>query len=101
MRILCTDLDNTIIYSYRHDIGLKKRTVELCRGRAISFISERTYELLKSVQQEMMIVPYQREQKNNTAGSIWAQAALSMRLYATEEYCWPTERERRTGMKTP
>lgn len=57
MRIFCTDLDNTIIYSYRHDIGKIKRAVELYQGREISFITERQFELLEILKKEIMIIP--------------------------------------------
>lgn len=57
MIIFHTDLDNTIIYSYKHDIGPRKRNVELYQGREISFITEKTYDLLKQVKERMLIVP--------------------------------------------
>ena len=57
MKILCTDLDNTIIYSYKHDIGNEKMNVELYKEREISFISNHTYELLKKVNEEFLIIP--------------------------------------------
>ena len=57
MNIFCTDMDNTIIYSYKHDIGEKKIRVELYEKREISFISEKTHSLLKKVSNEMMIIP--------------------------------------------
>lgn len=57
MRVFATDLDNTIIYSYKCDIGEKKRSVELYQGRQISFITEKTYELLCKVNEKMLIVP--------------------------------------------
>ena len=60
MFLFCTDMDNTIIYSYKHDIGPSKRNVELYQGREISFITERTYELLnrlKKLDDKIMIVP--------------------------------------------
>lgn len=57
MIIFNTDLDNTIIYSYKHDIGRNKRNVELYNGREISFITEKTYELLRLLKQKMLIVP--------------------------------------------
>lgn len=57
MIILNADLDNTIIYSYKHDIGSRKRSVELYQGREISFITDRTYELLNSIRGRMEIVP--------------------------------------------
>ncbi len=57
MVVLHTDLDNTIIYSYKHDIGPAKRNVELYQGREVSFITERTYGLLQQVRKEMLVVP--------------------------------------------
>lgn len=52
MKLLCTDLDNTLIYSYKHELGNEKKNVELYQGREISFITEKTYELLKKVNQQ-------------------------------------------------
>ncbi len=57
MKVFCTDLDNTIIYSYKHDIGEQKRSVEVYQGREISFITERTYDLLSEVKKEMVVIP--------------------------------------------
>jgi len=57
MFIFYTDLDNTIIFSYKHNIGIKKRSVEKYQGREISFITERTYELLKQVREQVLLVP--------------------------------------------
>lgn len=68
--ILCVDMDNTIIYSYKHDIGEKKLNVELYNGREISFISERTYSLLKEVNDKMLLYQLLRGRKNNTDVSI-------------------------------
>lgn len=57
MIVFHTDLDNTIIYSYKHDIGSDKINVELYQGREISFISKQTFALLQEVKQKMLIVP--------------------------------------------
>ena len=57
MIIFHTDLDNTLIYSYKHDIGEDKRCTEVYQGREISFITQETYRLLKEVQKEVVIVP--------------------------------------------
>ncbi|MDK2808577.1 MAG: hypothetical protein PWP24_1313 [Clostridiales bacterium] len=57
MIVFNTDLDNTIIYSYKHDIGLNKRNVEIYNNREVSFITDKTYGLLQKVKNEMMIVP--------------------------------------------
>lgn len=55
--ILFSDLDNTLIYSYKHDIGLRKRNVELYQGREISFITEDTWQYLKRLKARIEIVP--------------------------------------------
>lgn len=57
MNLLFADLDNTLIYSYKHDIGVKKRCVETCQGREISFITEKTYRLLQTVMKQMLLIP--------------------------------------------
>ena len=57
MNILCTDLDNTIIYSYKHNIGKEKINVEIYQGREISFITKKTYNLLERLKKEYVIVP--------------------------------------------
>lgn len=57
MVIFNVDLDNTIIYSYKHDIGSYKRCAEIYNGREISFITDRTYKLLKEVSEKVLIVP--------------------------------------------
>lgn len=57
MIVLHMDLDNTVIYSYKHDIGEDKRNVEIYHEREISFITGRTYELLQEVNKRMLMVP--------------------------------------------
>lgn len=57
-----TDLDNTIIYSYKHnmkphEIWEGKRCVELYQGREISFITRETFRLLQEVKNHILIVP--------------------------------------------
>lgn len=47
MIVFHTDLDNTLIYSYKHDIGEDKRCVEVYQGREISFITQETYRILQ------------------------------------------------------
>lgn len=46
MIVFHTDLDNTLIYSYKHDIGEKKHCVEIYQEREISFVTQETYRLL-------------------------------------------------------
>lgn len=57
MRILFTDLDNTLIYSYKHAIGSAKRCAEIYQGREISFLTEKSFRLLIRVQKLALIVP--------------------------------------------
>lgn len=57
MTVLHTDLDNTIIYSYKRDIGPSKLNVELYQGREISFITNKTYNLLKKIDDKLLLVP--------------------------------------------
>lgn len=60
MIVLHTDLDNTLIYSYRHDIGEEKRCVEIYQGREISFVTQETYQLLHRLSEQksqILIVP--------------------------------------------
>lgn len=57
MIVFNTDLDNTMIYSYKHEIGTDKKCVEVYQGREISFVTLKTYELLKRVQEKVLFVP--------------------------------------------
>lgn len=57
MIVFNTDLDNTMIFSYKHDIGEHKRCAEIYQGREISFITDRTFELLKKVKEQVLFVP--------------------------------------------
>ena len=69
--ILCADMDNTIIYSYKRNIGENKLNVELYNGREISFISEKTHDLLKKVSEKMTIIPHPQGRKNSINVLIW------------------------------
>lgn len=57
MRVVNLDLDNTLIYSYKHDIGSEKIAVERYQGREISYITEKTYRLLKQIKEQFLVVP--------------------------------------------
>lgn len=57
-----TDLDNTIIYSYKHTmepykVWEEKHCVELYQEREISFITRETFRLLQEVKKHILIVP--------------------------------------------
>lgn len=57
MMIFCSDLDNTLIYSYKHDIGEMKTCVEIYEGRPISFMTDCSFEWLKEVRRNVLFVP--------------------------------------------
>lgn len=51
------DLDNTLIYSYKHELKTKKRCVEIYQGREISFMTDITHQLLNEIKNTVSIVP--------------------------------------------
>ncbi len=57
MKVFFSDLDNTMIYSYRHEIGKEKICVEHYQGREVSFITKRTQELLEQAREQMLFIP--------------------------------------------
>lgn len=57
MYIFNSDLDNTLIYSYKHNIGDDKINVEIYQDREISYITKRTSRLLNNVIKEVVFVP--------------------------------------------
>lgn len=52
-----TDLDNTLIYSYKHEIGTEKKPVELYQGRWISFMTFKTESLLRQIREKCPVIP--------------------------------------------
>lgn len=57
MKLFCSDLDNTLIYSYKREMGVPKRCVEIYEGREISFMSEYSAELLQELRRLLCFVP--------------------------------------------
>lgn len=57
MIIFNSDLDNTLIYSYRHDIGPDKKCVEMYQGREISYMTDESLRLLNRIQKQVLFVP--------------------------------------------
>ena len=80
--ILCADMDNTIIYSYKRNIGENKLNVELYNGREISFISEKTHDLLKKVNEKMTIIVAANDPEQQTGNG--KSAADSCRGFQTK-----------------
>lgn len=56
MDVLFLDLDNTLLYSHRHDLPGPKRWVETLHGKPQSFLTERTYQYFKR-QRRFQVVP--------------------------------------------
>ena len=57
MIVFNVDLDNTLIYSYKHDIGNDKLEVELYKGKNISYVTRKTYDMLKILREQVLVVP--------------------------------------------
>lgn len=57
MVVFNVDMDNTLIYSYKHDIGEEKRCAEVYQGREISFMTHKTAKLLRELGRKVLIVP--------------------------------------------
>lgn len=55
--IFHSDLDNTLIYSYKRNIGADKKCVEWYQGREVSYITTRTEEYLLKVKERCCLVP--------------------------------------------
>lgn len=57
MLIFHADLDQTLIYSYKHDIGSDKQCVELYQEREISFMRPDWIEAIRRIQKKILFVP--------------------------------------------
>lgn len=57
MICFCTDLDNTLIYSYKYEMGPDKVLVEKKEGKELSFMSRQAYGLLQQISKVHMVVP--------------------------------------------
>lgn len=57
MIVFHSDLDNTLIYSRKHEIGEEKINVEIYEGREISFMTRTASSLLKEIQKRVLFVP--------------------------------------------
>lgn len=57
MVVFCSDLDNTLIYSYKHDIGEHKVLVERMEGKDLSYMTVKAHKLLKKIAEIHCLVP--------------------------------------------
>ena len=55
--IFHSDLDHTLIYSCRCDIGREKKCVEIYEGREVSYMTHRSLALLKQIKDLVVFVP--------------------------------------------
>lgn len=57
MVVFHTDLDNTIMYSWKYDTGADRRCVEVYHDKEITYITHKTYLLLQELKKHVLIVP--------------------------------------------
>lgn len=57
MVYFCSDLDNTLIYSYRHNIGEDKILVETMEEKELSYMTRQCHQLLGQIAQEKSLIP--------------------------------------------
>lgn len=57
MKTFISDLDNTIIYSYKKDIGKNKILVEKDKEKELTFMSEYSYKKLKNINDKYNFIP--------------------------------------------
>lgn len=57
MKIFLSDLDNTLIYSYKHNIGKDIVLVETKEGKELSFMTSKAHMLLEKIKDEMEFIP--------------------------------------------
>lgn len=57
MKVFATDLDNTMIYSYKRDIGKNTVLVETKDGKELSFMTKESYQTLNIIRKELNVIP--------------------------------------------
>lgn len=57
MIVFHADLDNTLIYSYKRDIGRKKVGVEIYQNRVISYMTPESHRHLKEISRNVLLIP--------------------------------------------
>lgn len=57
MKIFLSDLDNTLIYSYKRNIGKDVVLVETKEGKELSFMTSKANNLLEKIKDEMEFIP--------------------------------------------
>lgn len=57
MIVFHADLDNTLIYSYKRDIGREKVGVEIYQNRVISYMTPESHRRLKEISKNVLLIP--------------------------------------------
>lgn len=57
MKLFISDLDNTLIYSYKKELGEGKILVERMGEKALSYMTEKSYYLLDSIRAKYCFIP--------------------------------------------
>lgn len=57
MNLFLSDLDNTLIYSYKKDIGKEKVLVETKEGKELSFMTKKSIDILCELQKKLYFIP--------------------------------------------
>lgn len=57
MILFHADLDNTLIYSYKRNIGSEKKGVEIYEGRTVSYMTPESFRRLKEISRRTLFIP--------------------------------------------
>ncbi len=55
--VFFTDLDNTLIYSYKQELGADRIGVEIYQDRTISYMTPATVRMLEEIREHLLVVP--------------------------------------------
>ncbi len=55
--VFFTDLDNTLIYSYKRELGQERIGVETYQGRTISYMTPAAVRMLEEIREQILVVP--------------------------------------------
>lgn len=105
MKRLFSDIDNTLIYSHKHDIGEDKILVELRNGEKQAYMTRKTYEFLSSLRQraDFSLIPVTSRSKEQFERIFGLTGLLPEPKYAIimsggillvdgkEDYAWTQE----------
>lgn len=107
MILFASDLDNTLIYSYKHDIGKNIVPVEKYKGRDISYMTEKAYRLIDELRCKISFVPISTRSKEQYERIIfnerWSPSLAltgnggTLLINGVEDYEWKEASKRLTA----